>query len=97
MTKSQEELERIIREHSSYHYSKNKPLEAVHWQDYGKLASAILSANYVKLSDVRLDEEKILSLVVEHYLSQTIDDCETSRKLAQAIHQTTRTLFEKGL
>jgi len=34
--------------------------------------------------------EEFVDIITKHYLSQNIDDCDTSRKLAKAIHKAIR-------
>ena len=80
MTKNQEELElrKIIVDNMRYKTDEGEDrLHPIHLHEVNNLASAILSAGYVKLSEVELDEEKInyddslmlQQVIFEHSLS----------------------------
>ncbi len=67
MNKSQEELERIL---ADRYFGSRADEDLIDWDNktinFGEFAKAILDAGYVKLSDVELDEEKILDIIVHN-------------------------------
>ena len=77
MNKNQEELVAIIR------VSSNKVCREckIYTKEMdSELASAILSAGYVKLSDVELDEEKLLVLMLNKIPSEYYNNPDKIRK-----------------
>mgnify|MGYP001604334102 CR=1 FL=1 len=84
MNKSQEELERTCEitfaKYGLRWTSDNKEMRGVSLSS--QLAQSILSAGYVKLSDIELDEKKI-----ENKIESAICKFETIKQVAHAIAQ----------
>ncbi len=87
MNKNQEELERIIKGSKIGQRALLEYLEEAEWiGDIMELCESILSAGYVKLSDVELDKSKLWEIVAKNLAGKT-EDIYLGQRITDAIAQ----------